>query len=288
MKRAAVTAAALVGVLAPATDALAVQPEARSGGGKTAIRSRTARVVRLAAALLLSALALAITPEASHAAAPGAEHHLYWAEFCGPLGDCNSGTIGRADLTGPLEQAADRVNDSFITSTVGTAAVAVDAVHVYWTNSLTGTIGRANLDGTEINENFITGAGEPIGVAVDGAYIYWSHQDPTDFEGGFIGRAKLDGTEVNQSFISGASRPSGVAVDGAHVYWSNTFRGRLNDLGLIGRAKLDGTKVNQSFISIPLGVLPLPCGVAVDGAHVYWTELAPPGRSDGPTSMARR
>jgi hypothetical protein len=48
--------------------------------------------------------------------------------------------------------------------------------HVYWTNSgnplFSGTIGRANLDGTGANqgfitEGFITGASEPFGVAVD-------------------------------------------------------------------------------------------------------------------------
>ena len=34
----------------------------------------------------------------------------------------------------------------------------MDAAHVYWTNSGTGTIGRANLDGTGVNQSFITGA----------------------------------------------------------------------------------------------------------------------------------
>jgi hypothetical protein len=40
----------------------------------------------------------------------------------------------------------------------------VIAGHIYWTSS--GTIARANLDGTGVNQNFIAGAFDPRGVAV--------------------------------------------------------------------------------------------------------------------------
>lgn len=45
--------------------------------------------------------------------------------------------------------------------------LAVDASHVYWTNGDTGTIGRANLDGTGVDRRLIAGAPVPGGVAVD-------------------------------------------------------------------------------------------------------------------------
>ena len=45
--------------------------------------------------------------------------------------------------------------------------------------------------------------------------------------------------------------------------------GRQRTTGTIGRANLDGTGVNQGFI----GAGTDPCGVAVDGAHVYWANL---------------
>ena len=48
----------------------------------------------------------------------------------------------------------------------GPAGLAVDSGHVYWANTLTDTIGRANLDGTGANQSFITGASTPVGVAV--------------------------------------------------------------------------------------------------------------------------
>ena len=39
--------------------------------------------------------------------------------------------------------------------------------HLYWPNFLSNTIGRANVDGTNVNESFITGTGGDLyGVAV--------------------------------------------------------------------------------------------------------------------------
>ena len=67
--------------------------------------------------------------------------------------------------------------------------MAVDASYVYWTNFSTGTIGRANLDGTGADQGFISGASGPAGVAVDASHVYW-----TNFSTGTIGRANLDGT----------------------------------------------------------------------------------------------
>src|SRR4051794_29520735 len=56
------------------------------------------------------------------------------------------------------------------------------------------------------------------------------------------------------------------ASAGAFVYWANY------DLGTgttIGRASLDGSSPNPNFITDT----PDPGGVAVDGQHVYWTNL---------------
>ena len=68
-----------------------------------------------------------------------------------------------------------------------------------------GTIGRANLDGSGVDQSFITGA--QVGVAVDSQHVYW-----TNSSSDAIGRANLDGSGVDQSFITGAQ--VGVAVDG--------------------------------------------------------------------------
>lgn len=53
----------------------------------------------------------------------------------------------------------------------------------------------------------------------------------------------------------------------AYVYWANWDGGAGTT---IGRATVDGGQVNQSFITGAHG----PCGVAVDGKHIYWGNQA--------------
>jgi hypothetical protein len=50
----------------------------------------------------------------------------------------------------------------------------------------------------------------------------------------------------------------------AFVYWGN------NSGGTIGRAELEGGGVEQSFIPLPAGSQ--PCGVVVDGDHIFWAD----------------
>ena len=73
---------------------------------------------------------------------------------------------------------------------------ATDGTYLYWTNygDLSGgtTIGRANLDGTDVNGSFITGASTPAGITVSGSYIYWVNT------GMSIARANIDGTGADR------------------------------------------------------------------------------------------
>ena len=59
------------------------------------------------------------------------------------------------------------INQNFILEDA--SGLAVDAAHIYWTNSVIGTIGRASISGdpNSINRLFITGSGAATGVAVD-------------------------------------------------------------------------------------------------------------------------
>ena len=59
------------------------------------------------------------------------------------------------------------MNQGFIAGATNPCGVAVDGGHIYWPNSINGTIGRANLDGTGVNQGFVGGASRPCGVAID-------------------------------------------------------------------------------------------------------------------------
>jgi hypothetical protein len=87
---------------------------------------------------------------------------LYWAEpgVFGP----NGKRIGRANTVD-----GKGVDKSFIAGASGPCGLALDnSSHLYWANAATGTIGRANTDGTGVNQSFVnTGGGEICGVAVD-------------------------------------------------------------------------------------------------------------------------
>lgn len=81
----------------------------------------------------------------------------------------------------------------------GVEDVAVNGSYVYWINGPSiggtpdpvpyGSIGRANLDGSDADQNFIP-VSLPESVAADGSYLYWSTVKA-------IGRAYVGGGAVN-------------------------------------------------------------------------------------------
>jgi Low-density lipoprotein receptor repeat class B len=84
--------------------------------------------------------------------------HIYWANDA-----VTSTTIGRANLDGNPAS----VDQNFITGGNFPCGVAVFNGKVYWGNFGSGTIGRANVDGSGVSQNFITGAHNPCGPVVD-------------------------------------------------------------------------------------------------------------------------
>jgi len=173
-------------------------------------------------------------------------------------------TVAYTPSAADAESAALTATSKKPAASASITLIGTGARRVYWTNFNSvnsGTVGRANADGSDVNQGFIIGGSNTIGVAVDSDHIYW-----TNAADGTIGRASLDGSEVNNSFISGASIPIAAAVDSNHIYWTNT---NSLDSGTIGRANLDGSDVNQSFI------------VAADNPR-GWPST--PTTSTGPTS----
>ena len=109
---------------------------------------------------------------------------------------------------------------------------------VYWTDTGTDKIQRANLDGSGVEDLVTTGLGSPIGLALNLGVgkMYW-----TDVRTEKIQRANLDGSGVEDLVTTGLGNPTGLALDldAGKMYW--TDRGTVK----IQRANLDGSGVED-------------------------------------------
>jgi sugar lactone lactonase YvrE len=94
---------------------------------------------------------------------------------------------------------------------------AVASGKMYWTDSATDKIQRANLDGSRIEDLVTTGLQAPWGIALDTTKgkMYW-----TDAGTGKIQRANLDGSRVEDLIMTYSSGPAagggkrrGLALD---------------------------------------------------------------------------
>jgi len=137
---------------------------------------------------------------------------------------------------------------------------------MYWANNGTGTVHRANLDGTDI-ELLHSGLSSVGDLTLDlvGGKIYWA-----ETSAGMIQRKNLDGSGAVENIITGANEPYYLALDRAadRVYWSE-----LGDSGVdsaIRRAPIVGDGLEEIFVS----ALERPRGVQLDlvGGMVYWAE----------------
>src|SRR5947209_6273397 len=122
-------------------------------------------------------------------------------------------------------------------------------------------------------------ASSVCGASPTKADIYWANES-----GNSIGRASNNGANELLNFVTGATAPRGVAVGGGYVYW--VHGGAPPAIGKIGRAKLnDPSHPQQAFVTMA-GTAPTgetsPSGIALDGGHVYWTQVFSSGCSTPP------
>ena len=149
-------------------------------------------------------------------------------------------------------------------SSVPASPASLGPPHIYWANWLGTSIGRANLDGTNVDQNFIAVPGT-CDLAIADPFIFWVSSG-TDS----VGRARLDGAGVPENLIrergrrrsdgmSPIGRSCSVATRGSYIYWGNGDS--------IGRARLDGSEADSAFIVGASNVQ----GIAVASKYIYWT-----------------
>jgi DNA-binding beta-propeller fold protein YncE len=141
--------------------------------------------------------------------------HIYWVNT--RPGSVANSTIGRAnhDGTGAYQNFITGLTDAV--GGPNGLAIGPAGQHIYWANDyysastgkVSGSIGRANIDGSGVDQKLITlGAAYPLGVAVGQNHIFWA-----DSFGRAIGRANKDGTGVDLTFIPTGGLPAfGVAT----------------------------------------------------------------------------
>ncbi|MDE0627264.1 MAG: SUMF1/EgtB/PvdO family nonheme iron enzyme [Bryobacterales bacterium] len=136
---------------------------------------------------------------------------------------------------------------------------------IYWTDSSTGKIQRANLDGSEVEDLVTSTSGNPERLALDvgAGKMYWSTNN------GIVRRANLDGSEVEDLITSGLSLLTSFALDlnAGKIYWTwSDF-----PTGKIQRANLDGSEVEDLITS----GLNLPNSLALDlgAGKMYWADF---------------
>ena len=137
---------------------------------------------------------------------------------------------------------------------------------MYWIDSHTDKIRRANLDGSDVEDiATLQGLEDSYGIALDvvGGKMYWTAEDK-------IRRANLDGSDVEDiATLQGLAASYGIALDvmGGKMYWTEILPSKIR------RANLDGSDVEDIATHRLLNPLRSPHGIALDvvGGKMYWT-----------------
>jgi len=158
----------------------------------------------------------------------------------------------------------------------GPCGVALDQSHLYWANLAlpanaaprTGSIGRANLDGSEAT-TLVTGLEHPCAVALGGDHLFWFERRPSGQDFGGVGRAGLDGSSPQRLFVPfhNVNPGCGLAASGGYLYWEQDEA--------IARANLQGGEVEETFIP-KAGLVD---GIAVQSGYIYWVTRGPLGNA---------
>ena len=143
------------------------------------------------------------------------------------------------------------------------------ANRMYWVDSGTDKIQRADLDGSNVEDLVTSGLTIPFGIALDtsGGKMYWADRGTDKIQ-----RADLDGSNVEDLITSGLNGPLHIALDvsGGKMYWVD------NSTDKIQRANITGTitEIRASVEDLITSGLDVPSGIALDtsGSKMYWAD----------------
>ena len=155
-------------------------------------------------------------------------------------------------------------------------AISSQGSKIYWTESVSGRIRRASLDGSEVEDLILSGHGEvdesdamPFeswGLAVDEdtSHLYWSESVSAKIQ-----RSKIDGSEQVDIITAdeGLVFPAAIAIDDqrSKIYWSDLATEEIR------RANLDGSKIETLHSSSRMAMDVRAMAIDSDRANLYWS-----------------
>ena len=192
------------------------------------------------------------------------------AESIGLTAPSNTGTYYYGACVDPVNGESRTGNNCSQSVRVTVSEGSSGVGKMYWADSGTGKVQRANLDGSQV-EDLVT-SGRPNGIALDSnaGKMYWTDSIELRSGIGKIRRANLDGSQVEDLVTTGA--PSSIALDPdrGKMYWTDAFTDAIR------RANLDGSGVEDLVTTgmVVHGALPLDRAITLDpeGEKMYWTD----------------
>jgi hypothetical protein len=156
---------------------------------------------------------------------------------------------------------------SALAACVSLTGLAQARPHIFFDDETTGSIGRANLDGSHVQKKFIphaNPAATPNDLAAGGSHVYWIKRT------GSLWRALTDGSHA-EKIVGGVGQS--VTEGGAFVFWGDD----VNNSPTIGMASHDGSGANQDWMEDPFNT-DTAWGLAVDplgSAFIFWDTFSP-------------
>ena len=177
-------------------------------------------------------------------------------------GGCGHDCIGGACMGGECQPVS-------LATTGIPQALAVQGTTLYWTDVMANTVYSCALPGCApvTNSGGIGACMMPLGLAVDAAHYYFTCNGNSEL---YICSSPSE-CATTAPIAAASPSPSGITVSAAYVFYlSQTTMPPMPHTGAAVRLPLGGG-AQASF----QGGQTFPSGIALEGANLFWTEMAP-------------